>query len=688
MLSARRTCILKINFKSVYLIMELKSIETVINVNRVFRTHQTNLVYIHIGLELPDYIYDSIYQTLLINDYKTKIYVILDDNVVEIFNKTISKFNHNLYTNNAVYYENVIQVIPISLLDNRMDRSGSFNNYKRMISERFSSVSEFRSGFWITTTARFYYISALMEMFSLENVFHIENDIMLYESTCDLYKYICEYFEIAMISKICMVQDSVKRVIPSILFFPNSTCIDSLTQYITVELNTSQKFINDMDILGSYEDKLQLPFIPQGKEGTLFDGAAIGQYLGGVDYKNLNDSSNPLTKLDNPSRGFVNETSLMKPDNYTFITENVELDHLKIVVKVPCLLSKSSVKVPTLQFNNKQNSIANLHIHSKQLYQFSSIFDIKYADIITGDRILGLCDFVILTRDIYNFHRDIDKYAKDVIIIRDFLKVNIDLLNGYFKSHCEKKGVDTVKLFVYTHILDAFQKYIFPYLDKSIHYILYVHNSDHVFDDSYSTLINSPNVKHIYAQNINLENYEKLSLLPIGIANSMWPHGDLVTFYTVMAETYKFKKSHSIYVNINPNTYAYRREILESINRYGHLEMSSGKPYVEYLRELANNRFCLCIRGNGVDTHRLWESLYLGVIPVIINNKNTNMDYHVKYLKDMGLPYYEIKDDDLDYIFKKYVSGYFDEILYKKIIQQSRSSIYNIESLKLNFFNN
>jgi hypothetical protein len=645
----------------------------------------TNLVYIHIGSELPDYIYDSIYQTLLINDYKTKIYVILDDNIVENFNKTVSKFNHDLYTNNDVYYENVLNVIPISLLDNRMDRSGSFNNYKRMITERFPSVSEFRGGFWISTTARFYYISALMEMFSLQNVFHIENDIMLYKSTQDLYKYICEYFKMESISKICMVQDSIKRVVPSILFFPNDTCIDNLTQYITVELNTSQNFINDMDILGSYEDKLQLPFVPEQLDrlndtvvkSTLFDGAAIGQYLGGVDYKNLNDSSNPLTKLDNPSRGFVNETSLMKPDNYTFLTENVELDHLKIAVKVPTLQSLGSLG-PI-----KQSLIANLHIHSKQLYQFSSIFDIKYGDIITGDRILGLCDFVILTRDIYNFHRDIDKYAKDVIIIRDFLNVNIDLLNEYFKGHCEKKGVDTVKLFVYTHILDAFQKYIFPHLDNSIHYILYVHNSDHVFDNRYNTLIHSHNVKHIYAQNINCDNYDKLSLLPIGIANSMWPHGDLVTFYTVMAETYKFKKTRSIYVNINPNTYAYRREVLESINRYGDLKMSNSKPYVEYLRELANNRFCLCIRGNGIDTHRLWESLYLGVIPVIINNKNTNMKCHVEYLKDNGLPYYEIKDDNLDDIFKKYTSSYFDEVLYKKIIS---SSIFNIESLKLKFY--
>jgi hypothetical protein len=643
---------------------------------------QMNLVYIHIGSELPDYIYDSIYQTLLIDDYKTKIYVILDDNVVEIFNKTVSKFNHSLYTKDDVYYENVLNVIPISLLDTRMNIS--FDNYKKMITERFSNLSGFRGGFWISTTARFYYISILMEMFSLENVFHIENDIMLYESTRDLYKYMCKYFEKQIISKICMVQDSVKRVVPSILFFPNNKCIDNLTQYITVELSTAPNFINDMDILGSYEDKLQLPFMPEQLGNTedriIFDGAAIGQYLGGVDYKNLNDARNPLTKLDNPSRGFVNETSLMKPDNYKFCNvEDVELDHLNITVKVPVLLS------------NTANSIANLHIHSKQLYQFSSVFDIKYSDIITGDRVLGLCDFVILTKDIYNFHRDINKYAKDIIIIRNFLNVNMELLNGYFKSHCEKrgKGIDrTVKLFIYTHILDAFQEYIFPHLDKSIQYILYVHNSDHVFDDRYSTLINSSNVKHIYAQNINTRSNDikKLSLLPIGIANYMWPHGDLIKFYTVMSETYKFKKTRSIYVNINPNTYAYRRDILESINRHGHLEMSSSKPYIEYLRELASNRFCLCIRGNGIDTHRLWESLYLGVIPVIINNKHTNMDSHVKYLIDMGLPHYEIKNDDLDDIFTKYTSNYFDDVLYKKIITSSTKSIFNTECLKLDFY--
>ena len=124
----------------------------------------------------------------------------------------------------------------------------------------------------------------------------------------------------------------------------------------------SKNYIIAQDGVPSNDEKQFYPIEVFGNHRRLLDGN---------DYKNLNDSSNPLTKLDNPSRGFVNETSLMKPDNYTFLTENVELDHLKIAVKVPTLQSLGSLG-PI-----KQSLIANLHIHSKQLYQFSSIFDIR-----------------------------------------------------------------------------------------------------------------------------------------------------------------------------------------------------------------------------------------------------------------------------------------------------------------------
>jgi len=40
--------------------------------------------------------------------------------------------------------------------------------------------------------------------------------------------------------------------------------------------------------------------------------------------------------------------------------------------------------------------------------------------------------------------------------------------------------------------------------------------------------------------------------------------------------------------------------------------------YQRYLLALAQSQFCVCPRGAGIDTHRFWEALYLGCIPIIL----------------------------------------------------------------------
>lgn len=639
-----------------------------------------NLVYVHIGTELPACLIDSLYQTLLINGYGTKIYVILSDDVVNDFNKRVSTLNLSYYSRDDHFdFQNVVQVIPLSILEMRCDNDINFTNYKNIITEKFSGVGGFRGGFWVSTTSRFYYIYTLMAMFQLKNVFHIENDIMMYESLRKVYDTICEYYISSSIDKICMVQDAPNRVIPSLLFFPNVSSLSNLTQYITNELGSSATFINDMDILGRFDDKWQLPFLPD-ENNLIFDGAALGQYLGGVDYRNLLgdvDYNNLTTEqklviYDNPSRGFVNETAGIKADQYTFSKCNVISDKWCVPVKIPIMCDNENVK-----------KIVNLHIHSKQLYQFSSVSDLQYQDIISGDRILGLCDFVLLTNEIYTFHKNIEKYAKDVIVIKDFTRVNFQLLNGYFRG----VGKPVVKIFIYTHMLDNFKKYIFPHLDETLEYIFYFHNSDHAVTDDHKDIFLAKNVRKVYAQNIDTTiNSDKITLLPIGMANSMWKHGDLLSLYKVISETYLLKKTSSIYVNINPATYRYRKNVLEKIIEYGNLDVSTGKPYVEYLAELSTHRFCLCLRGNGIDTHRFWESLYLGVIPVIINNKTTRCKNFVRYLRKLEIPFYEILEDDLDVVFEKYTIDFFNETLYKEIITKTKTSIYNISALRMDFY--
>ena len=75
----------------------------------------------------------------------------------------------------------------------------------------------------------------------------------------------------------------------------------------------------------------------------IFDAAAMGQYLGGIDPKN--DSSNTI--------GFVNETCVIKYNNYKFFYNVID-----------------NIKKPFLLINNIPFRVFNLHIHSKNLKNF------------------------------------------------------------------------------------------------------------------------------------------------------------------------------------------------------------------------------------------------------------------------------------------------------------------------------
>jgi hypothetical protein len=445
------------------------------------------------------------------------------------------------------------------------------------------------------------------------------------------------------------------------MFFPNEKLFYHILEKISQQFGNT--FLNDMVLFGNLtEDDIYLfPNEPTTNSTIIFDAAAIGQYLGGVDSRN--DSSNTV--------GFVNETSIFKPDTCEYINVKTE-DNL--------VLFTARYKECFKEIPNQLIKIANLHIHSKKLDQFSSEFTYKIDDIVSGDRLFGLCDFVICTKEIWNFHKNLQKFAKDVIIIKDFNNVNKEALNNFFNEFYKKTKCNTIKLGVYTHILEDFQNNILQLLSPKYDYVLYTHNSDHPFDITYKRLVEDYRIKQIYCQNIDYpELNNKLNFLPIGLANSMWVHGDIPALYKVMSETYLYKKTKNLYININPNTFDYRRQILSEINKSSKFNISCNKPYSDYLYELSQHRFVLCVRGGGIQTHRNIESLYLKSIPVIINNKYTKMDNHVKYLRETGIPFYEIKSES----FSKYSDDFFNEELYNKLYHRFKTSL---NQLKLSFY--
>ena len=49
---------------------------------------------------------------------------------------------------------------------------------------------------------------------------------------------------------------------------------------------------------------------------------------------------------------------------------------------------------------------------------------------------------------------------------------------------------------------------------------------------------------------------------------------------------------------------------------------------VNYLANLRKVNFVLCPEGNGLDTHRLWETLYMGGVPVVTASMYLNSLYY------------------------------------------------------------
>jgi hypothetical protein len=529
------------------------------------------LVYVHVGsLPPPDYLYDNIYQVITQELAQTLVVLCNACHLLTV------------HTSLRTLHCSVDSVCVVSIETLALER---YHHYLALT----HPVHAFRDGFWQSTTARFFVLEAYMRHHA-GALCHIENDVMLYLPV-DL---LCAGLPS---DRIACVRDAPRRVIPSFIYIPTHTCAHALVDHIVASVQAT--FVNDMELLSSFPGGHALPSLPGGP--VVFDGAAIGQYLGGVDPRNICDPPTQLMVLDNPRQGFVNETSVFKPDTCTWTRTDG-------------------------RYWCGSTAVANLHIHSKQLYQFSSQFDLQFQDVVTGDRVVSLCDAVLALPENLAFHQGLGTYAKSIL----------DPTSPSFHAHLRALGSTPLRLFVYTHCLDQ----VFPLLDPSLEYILYTHNSDHPFN--HTAVVEAPWVRAVYAQNVDIAS-PKVSLLPIGVANAMWSHGNLIALYETMRQTYHQKKPQRLYINLSPATYVYRRDVLQAV---AHFPQASTKPYKEYLAELATHQFCLCVRGNGIDTHRFWEALYLGVVPVIINNDTTACQVFVDALRT-HVPFVEITENDL-----------------------------------------
>ncbi|KKP29172.1 MAG: hypothetical protein UR12_C0013G0002 [candidate division TM6 bacterium GW2011_GWF2_30_66] len=306
-------------------------------------TQDYSIIFIHLGASIPSYITHAIKQAKLFNK-KCNIYLLTDNTSI-------------LASIEKIPEANIINIakIPISA-------------YYKEFEQKTTLDKNSREGFWLNASKRFLVLHDFIKHRKLTNVFHIEYDTMLYANLEELMPIFTKNYP-----NMAAVFDNDDRCIPCFVYIKDELSSEKIAACFTKNAVSGK---NDMEILAILKKEFpsfisNLPIITpdyinivglksqSGKTtktpfiysnhidefNSIFDAAALGQFLGGIDPRNGN--SKP---------GFINESCLFNPSllNFSWEKDNHNRD------------------IPHATFANKKYKINTLHIHSKKLGNFVS----------------------------------------------------------------------------------------------------------------------------------------------------------------------------------------------------------------------------------------------------------------------------------------------------------------------------
>lgn len=225
---------------------------------------------------------------------------------------------------------------------------------------------------------------------------------------------------------------------------------------------------------------------------------------------------------------------------------------------------------------------------------------------------------------------------------------------------------------------------VFCYSDKIVilsskihffknNFVLITHNGDQDIEDcvEIQKILDCSKLSKWYAQNLVFY-HEKLHYLPIGMANSMWSHGNLDVFENPDFYNSLSRKNKKTYFQFSLGTSRSKRERCFNVFN-GKIEFLNIISSTHNFWRLKDYEFCICPEGNGVDTHRLWECLYLKTVPIVINSPfiETLKKYNSKLpfvvlnswedYDEGKLDYSKYSFDDIDISFEYFVNKILSE---------------------------
>lgn len=164
--------------------------------------------------------------------------------------------------------------------------------------------------------------------------------------------------------------------------------------------------------------------------------------------------------------------------------------------------------------------------------------------------------------------------------------------------------------------------------------------------------------------------HSKIHSLPLGLGNS---YCQLTVKAPDLAAVFGAPKERLLYLNFRLGSNESARKPIwdsyESGEKAGWVTRRPGDiAGLEYARQLASHVFVLCPPGNGTDTHRLWEALYAGSIPIV--KQDPKLESFV----------------DLPILFVDHLEGLSHDYLRGKAQEMANRKDWNIDKLFLPYW--
>ena len=194
------------------------------------------------------------------------------------------------------------------------------------------------------------------------------------------------------------------------------------------------------------------------------------------------------------------------------------------------------------------------------------------------------------------------------------------------------------------------------------------HQADHKIDKK---IFNQKPLNITKWFGINIEHEDKnLVPLPLGISNTYSPKNLRLEDFKKYINS---KKTIFVYSNFQVNTnYFERIKIRDQIQNKSFITTQNPELAIQsYAEKLSKSKFVICPPGNGIDTHRFWESLYFNSIPIALK--------HLTLTTAKDIPVLFI--DSFDAISEEKCNIYLNNLENEKINYESLTMDYWLEKI-------